>query len=114
MTISMAVEARFTLNLDEDASRDVVVSHVDDVMTELIKLSETDCPISDPAVSLDLGRKEVLVELRADGGDFDEVAALVDSCLRSAIHAAGGRTPDWAVKSQQHQELLAPAAGNSR
>jgi hypothetical protein len=105
MTTELELEAHFVLTTVEDV--DTIQKHVSLVMEELVKLSHTDCGISDPAVSLDLSDNTVIIEVIAFGDGFDETVTMADSCIRSAIHSAGGSTPTWNVeKRSQRAELV--------
>lgn len=105
MTTELQLEAHFTLTTIEDV--ETIQEHVGLVMEELVKLSLTDCGIADPAVSLDLSDNTVVIEVLAFGDGFDETVAAADSCIRAAIHSAGGATPTWNVeKRSQRAELV--------
>lgn len=75
------------------------------VMEHLIQLSGPDRDVDDPAVSLDLGANEVLVELVVRADDLDAATDLASVAIRTAVHAAGGGTPDWS-KTSQRVELV--------
>lgn len=66
----------------------------DVTMAELVKLS-----VKDPALSgsITIGEFEVTVGVEANS--FPEAIAEVDSAIRSALHAANVRTPDWESQS---------------
>ncbi len=84
-----------------------LVEEVDLVMEHLVDLVESGCGVTDPAVSLDETTNVVSVEVQVVGEDFDDAVQLASSCVRSAIHAAGGHTPGWTVEqTSQRAELI--------
>ncbi|GAB4067786.1 hypothetical protein GCM10028777_24920 [Angustibacter speluncae] len=66
-----------------------------EIMNALLELEETGCGIHNPAVSADLIRSVVTIEVDGEADDFEAAQALIDSCIRSAIHKVGGATPGW-------------------
>ncbi len=95
MTVELDVEAAFTVEGSGSAAH--LEAHCGVVMAELVKLVDSDCGIFDPSVSLDLTDNSVLIEVSGEGETFEEAAERVDSCIRTAIHAAGGFTPEWSL-----------------
>lgn len=76
--------------------------HTDQVMDELVKLENEHVFDADIAVTLSAG--EVEISIVGVAGDFDAAAALADSAIRTAIHAADGATPDWQpVGAESHK-----------
>lgn len=65
------------------------------LMIELLKLEECNHDIVDPSVSTEHDRGMVLVELVALGDDLPSSVQKALDVTRTAIHAAGGGTPDW-------------------
>ena len=74
---------------------DSVAEQVEVIIEHLIDLEDTDCGLIDSTIGLDLGNRvldaELTVEAETRGAALDCGVA----CLRSAIHAAGGGTPEW-------------------
>ncbi len=70
-----------------------IEGHLDDVMNELVALGT-----EDPSIELELGDDENRVAfgvvIAGVTNPLDAVN-LASARLRTAIHAAGGRTPDW-------------------
>jgi len=79
-------------------------AHTDRVMEELLAL-ESDT-VTDADVSAELANGIVEVSIVVSGEDFDTAAQLADVCIRTAIHAAGGSTPDWKTIDFRAQELV--------
>lgn len=76
--------------LDADAVKAAVDSHLDDVMEELLVLGA-----EDPSISVDFGTCHVELEVLVEAKNPVGATALASGLLRTAIHAAGGHTPDW-------------------
>ncbi|MGV1034326.1 MAG: hypothetical protein ACOYBP_03780 [Microbacteriaceae bacterium] len=68
-------------------------AHTDAVMEELLVLE--DGALTDSDVSSELSSQMVVISMTATAADFDGAIALADAAIRTAIHAAGGHTPDW-------------------
>lgn len=66
----------------------LIEEHLDQVMDELVMLEA-----GDPSIELSGERAEFSVMV--DGPNPLEAAHRASALLRSAIHAAGGGTPDW-------------------
>ena len=82
-------------------------AEVDLIMENLVGLVDTECGIKDPAISLDEANNLVTIDVTVEAVDFEAAVELASSCIRSAIHAAGGHTPDWNVEQRrQHAELV--------
>ena len=80
----------FKVNTDEDLD-----AHTDLVAEELFKLEEGDDSLSDSDVSAAIGDGVVEIGVVAVAPTFDDAVATADAAIRTAIHAAGGSTPDW-------------------
>ncbi len=88
-------------------SREELEAEAGVIMDALLELEASGCGLSDAAVAVDLGAFMVTIEVEAEAGSFEEAQAIVDSCIRSAIHKAGGRTPGWELLTRQaHTELV--------
>ncbi|MCW2736111.1 hypothetical protein [Nocardioides sp.] len=105
--ISIDVTVDLNVRIDEDA--EPIDEQLGAVMEELVKLADSDCGISDPAVSYDSDLRLVTIEVVAESDDFDDAVVTADSCIRSAIHAAGGATPGWTVERLSQKAELADA-----
>ena len=70
-------------------------TRVDGVMQALLDLEEVDQRLSCSGVSLDLGAMHVVIVLDVAGDDYQECISHALNAMRTAIHAAGGATPDW-------------------
>jgi hypothetical protein len=87
--------SELTVQRDPSQTDEMLRAEVQRIMDELLVLEAAGCKIADTALSLDLVNDRVEVELLSWGEGFDEAAMNANSCLRAAIHAAGGSTPDW-------------------
>lgn len=86
---------------------DDVDEHTDRFMDELLALEDEN--LTDSAVGVDLGTGLVEIEVTARGETFEDAMALADAAIRTAIHAAGGLTPNWAVTQIAQHTALLPA-----
>lgn len=68
-------------------------TQTDLVMDELVSLEEE--TVFDSDLSVDFAENTVQISIAARGDSFEEAMARADSCIRAAIHAAGGHTPRW-------------------
>jgi hypothetical protein len=68
-------------------------AHTDAVMNELLALEGP--TLSDSDISAKLSEKVVEISITSADLDFDSAVDRGRSAIRTAIHAAGGRTPDW-------------------
>lgn len=68
-------------------------AHTDSVMEHLIALE--DDALTDSDVAVDFSKNVVDVAVIARAQTFDVALENADSAIRTAIHAAGGSTPDW-------------------
>lgn len=81
----------------EEDGRTRLEQHLDQVMEALIKLDACNLDVHDPALSADFSAfPKVLVEVElVVNGHGPDALGIGGSVLRSAIHTAGGCTPDW-------------------
>lgn len=101
----------FTIEFElPDASREAVHHAAEALMDELVALEAANCGAHSAAVSADLGRNLVAVELAADEADMNTSRRVVESCVRAAIHAAGGATPTVWPESASSVRALASAS----
>ena len=105
----MRVDISWTFYVNTNASPDVVRTHAEQVMEELLKLEECS-PITDSAVSLDLSGPSITIEVGADGDDYESALGEALSNIRTAIHAAGGSTRDETFRLEAADLQAQPAA----
>ena len=72
-----------------------VADEVERIMEHLLKLESSDDRLMDAAVGLDLDLMSVEISMSAEGATFEEGLAIALAAIRTAIHSAGGSTPDW-------------------
>jgi|SRR6218665_1054378 len=68
-------------------------AHCDLVMEELLRLETVE--ISDVELSAELATKIVTITVVAMADTFENAITKADGVIRTAIHAAGGHTPEW-------------------
>lgn len=102
MSVHIEVEAEFRFATDEN---DDAADLFDRLMVELVNLVESGCGITDPALSIDADTCTAVVELVAQADSFDDAAALADSSVRAAAHAAGWSTAGWTKNSQRTERV---------
>lgn len=91
MTISCEWEFHVA-GVDSDGALE---SKGDRVMSALIDLESVDPRLADSAVSLDAASRIMTIGLVVSGSDYEETVTHALTSIRTAIHAAGGATPDW-------------------
>lgn len=103
MTVAVELHHIFTVNnLDPDKFEDEGSA----LMDALLAL-EKDDDCGDSAVSIDVGRRRIEIEVVGFGDNFEDAAERADSCIRAAIHAVGGATPTWEpVTISEHRQLV--------
>ena len=69
---------------------DLLEAHLDAVMEEFYKIGA-----QDPDIDLDLGICRVRLSILVEAADPDKAIYSASGVIRSAIHGAGGSTPDW-------------------
>jgi hypothetical protein len=72
-----------------------LLDHVDSVMENLAELEGCTEGFLDSTVGVDAATGMFEAEVTVDANHAEEAFSLGMSCLRSAIHKAGGHTPDW-------------------
>lgn len=72
-----------------------LINHVDSVMENLVDLETCNEGLLDSTVGIDASTGMFEAEVTIDAHHAEEAFSLGMSCLRSAIHKAGGHTPDW-------------------
>lgn len=91
----LILSCRWQFLVTQAEDRDTLVPQVDGVMQALLDLEEVDERLSDSGVSLDLGEMRVVIEVVVAGDDYQECVGNALGAIRTAIHAAGGATPEW-------------------
>lgn len=79
----------------------VLESHLDAVMEELTRLEARD-----PAVDMDLSDNSVVMSIMVQAPNPVDAVSKASGFLRSAIHAAGGSTPDWPGQYDKAWEVM--------
>ena len=100
MNFSVEFQGRIEATTDEGdviAPLEVIEHHLDNVMDELISLSA-----SDPIIDADLVGGAVRFGLVVDVSNPLSAVEQASGTLRTAIHAAGGCTPDWPAVDATH------------
>lgn len=80
----------FTCRLRATGNRGTLEAQLDGIMEELCGLG-----ITDPWIGATMSTGEVDVSLQVEAASMDEAFVQAMATIRSAIHAAGGGTPDW-------------------
>lgn len=86
------VEVRLTRTFLVQGSGDLDAA-TDAVMEEMVKLESED--LCDSNLSANLADNIVELEMVGRAQTFDVAVERADSAIRTAIHAAGGATPNW-------------------
>lgn len=90
MKYGVEIDLRYLTDSTDDPA-----SEVEAVVDHLIELEECTPGLLDSTVGLDMGAQtldvQITIEADTGGAALDQAV----SCLRSAIHAAGGSTPGW-------------------
>ena len=92
VTVTISVHREFAVSGGPDDNLD---EHTDRVMEELLAIE--DDQLTDSAVGVDLGTGHVEIEVTARARTFEDALTVADGAMRTAIHAAGGATPNWQV-----------------
>lgn len=74
---------------------ETLADHVDQVTEQLVALEGCTPELLDSAIAVEVSSGEVDVEMTLDAVLPEQATTVGISCLRAAIHAAGGGTPDW-------------------
>jgi hypothetical protein len=69
-------------------------SSIDSIMDELVHLADVDPQVSDPDIGANFSTGLVEFRLMVDADEEHAVPKAL-ATIRSAIHKAGGATPDW-------------------
>ena len=92
---AMTISCEWEFSIAGLHSRELLQAKGDRVMSALLDLESADLRLADSAVSLDTEMMTMTIGLVVDGDDYQETVAHALSSIRTAIHAAGGATPDW-------------------
>lgn len=91
MNFLVALDCLITVNDADEAEADSIIeAHLDEVMEELGRLSA-----GDPSIDLDLTCGQVAFSVLVHAPNPLEAVDQASGLVRSAIHAAGGATPNW-------------------
>ncbi|MEX2587999.1 MAG: hypothetical protein WD602_08415 [Actinomycetota bacterium] len=69
-----------------------------DVIVELIMDELVDLDAADAYVDAEGKSARLEIGVAASADEYHEAIAMANSAVRTAIHAAGGHTPDWDVR----------------
>jgi len=76
--------------------REELELHIDSVMEELLRLEAVD-----PSVDVNFSRATIHMHVRVGAANPVDATIAASGLFRSAIHAAGGSTPDWPSPGDQ-------------
>jgi hypothetical protein len=85
LKFAVCLEGTIVAKSDVDVER-----HLDQVMAELLEIGA-----DDPSIDVDLGAQRVDLAVAVDAANPLDAANTASALIRTAIHAAGGATPDW-------------------
>ena len=91
----MTISCEWEFSIAGLHSRELPQAKGDRVMSALLDFESADLRLADSAVSLDTETMTMTIGLVVDGKDYQETVAHALTVIRTAIHAAGGATPDW-------------------
>jgi hypothetical protein len=92
MTTTFNVIGVFTVT---DMDRNQLEVAAGKLMEQLLALEDAGCGIHSSAVSADLGASQFQVEVSIDADSKKIALSVAQPCIRAAIHATGGATPEW-------------------
>lgn len=102
----METTCTWQFHLVHDGDYSSIPDELDLVMSELVALEACTEELSDSAVGLDLSEMMAEISVNVSGQPFEQAVATAMVAIRTAIHAAGGRTPEWPNVSDVLQEAL--------
>lgn len=82
-----------------DADHASLAAHADEVMNQLLALEASDPAITDSAIGLDSNSMTAVISVAVEAVSLEQAVGVARSAIRTAIHAAGGATPDWDAPS---------------
>lgn len=91
----MNVQCTWRLILESSSQATNLEAVADDVMTALLSLEQVDPLLSDSAIALDIPKKEIEISVSSECSAIDDGVRHAMAAIRTAIHAAGGATPEW-------------------
>lgn len=80
---------------------DELESHLEAVLDELMENRDA----IDPTLSATLTKGDFVIEFEVGADTFQEAQDKILLLVRSAIHAAGGATPDWPASTTSKWEI---------
>ena len=106
--LEVVLEGRLTAGRGcQLVGREEEVERVFDLtMQELLRLG-----VVDPSVSGSTVTGEMAMSCIVEAGSWDEALKAVDSAFRSALHAAGVRTPEWRPPEASHFDYTPVSRG---
>lgn len=100
----MRVECTWRFVVSARTDEGTLEGEIDSVMDQLLLLEQADPRLSDAALALDLAQHHVEISLAIEAETVDEGVQQAMGAIRTAIHAAGGRTPEWSVGDESTLE----------
>ena len=93
----MTISCEWEFSIAGLHSSELLQAKGDRVMSALLDLESADQRLADSAVSLDTETMTMTmtIGLVVAGNDYQETVDHALTSIRTAIHAAGGSTPDW-------------------
>lgn len=70
-------------------------AHTDLVADNLIDLEESHPSLLDSTVTTNLTELTVEITVTVEADDYTQAIDTAESCIRAAIHSAGGNTSEW-------------------
>ncbi len=90
ITLVGTISVKDTHGQEPQNAAELLEAHLDAVMEEFLKMK-----VMDPDIDLDLEDCCVKFAIMVEADDPDAAIAKASPLVRSAIHGAGGSTPDW-------------------
>jgi hypothetical protein len=94
-------QVRYTVTVSLTAVSEQLEPSIDSIMGELVHLASVDPQVSDPDIGADFSTGQVEFTLTIDADEEHAVPKAL-ATIRSAIHEAGGATPDWPTFESAH------------
>lgn len=91
MMYGLAVRLAVTGDIDADG----LLDQVDEITQHLTELEDCTPGLLDNSIGIDTSTGMFEAEITIEADKAEDAFSAGMSCLRSAIHAAGGSTPDW-------------------
>lgn len=90
-----AVQVTCLFHVDSPLNTEEFHAHGERVMDALIDLEECSSDLSDSDVGTDSATRTIRIGVLVYGEDQDAAGQRAIDLIRTAIHTAGGSTPDW-------------------